>query len=112
VLLSHLVMFGFIYPAERARIPAWVMDQLLDRASEEVHAAAPDDAVCRGTLVSREQYLHDVEREGYVDGRLPPCGTMSADDIAAWTAAIEEGKAEAAPVRNLEAGRGVGARPR
>jgi hypothetical protein len=112
VLLSHLVMFGFVYPAERARIPAWVMDHLLDRASEEVHAAAPDDAVCRGTLVSREQYLHDVQREGYVDGRLPPCGTMSADEIEAWTAAIEEGKAEVSPPRDRGAQPGVRAPPR
>jgi hypothetical protein len=50
------------------------------------------DDVCRGTLVSREQYLHDVQRQGYVDGRLPPSGTMRAADIEAWTQAIEESK--------------------
>lgn len=88
VLLSHLVLFGFIYPAERAQVPTWVMDRLLDRLGEETHAPASAAAVCHGTLLSREQYLHDVQREGYMDGRLPPYGTMTAEDVAAWTAAI------------------------
>lgn len=95
VLLSHLVLFGFVYPAERARIPAWVMNQLLDRLRDEISAPAPSVDVCRGTLVSREQYLHDVQREGYTDGRLPPSGTMSAEDIASWTDAIAESRNEA-----------------
>jgi hypothetical protein len=94
VLLSHLVLFGFIYPAERARIPAWVMNRLLERLAEEVHAAPPPDDVCRGTLVSREQYLHDVHREGYVDARLEPVGSMSAEEVAIWTDAIEEHRAD------------------
>ena len=89
VLLSHLVLFGFIYPGERAQIPASVMDQLLDRLREETDGPVRSAALCRGTLVSREQYLHDVQREGYVDGRLPPSGTMSAEHIAIWTEAID-----------------------
>lgn len=90
VLLSHLVLFGFIYPAERAQVPAWVMDELFDRLREEAYAIPRGTRVCRGTLLSREQYLHDVHREGYVDGRLPPFGTMGAENISAWTAAIDE----------------------
>jgi hypothetical protein len=31
-----------------------------------------------------------VQREGYIDVRLPPFGTMSAEDIATWTDAIAE----------------------
>ena len=31
VLLAHLVLFGFIYPGELARIPTWVMDRLMHR---------------------------------------------------------------------------------
>jgi hypothetical protein len=92
VLLTHLVMFGFVYPAARTRIPAWVMELLVDRLREEVRTRATRDDVCRGTLVSREQYLHDVQRQGYVDGRLPPSGTMRAADIEAWTQALEESK--------------------
>src|SRR5215212_10404336 len=32
VLLAHLILFGFIYPAERALIPNEVLQDLLDRA--------------------------------------------------------------------------------
>jgi hypothetical protein len=90
VLLSHLVLFGFIYPAERTDIPAGVMRDLLDRLSDELHLPAAGVSLCCGTLVSREQYLHDIEREGYADGRLPPSGTMSVEDIAVWTEAIDD----------------------
>src|SRR5438067_10446870 len=88
VLLSHIVLFGFIYPGERAQVPSWVIDQLLDRLRDETQAPPPSGALCGGTLLSREQYLHDVTQEGYTDARLPPFGTMSAEDIAAWMAAI------------------------
>ena len=90
VLLSHLLLFGFIYPGERSLVPAWVMDALLARLREESGTPPPHGAVCRGTLLSREQYLHDVQQGGYVDGRLPPSGTMSPSDIALWTDAIAE----------------------
>ena len=94
VLLSHLVLFGFIYPAERALIPMWVMEQLLERLHDEIGTPTPYRGRCQGTLLSRQQYLHDVQHEGYVDGRLPPSGTMSADDIALWTRAIAEDAAK------------------
>jgi len=90
ILLSHLVLFGFIYPAERTEIPAGVMRELLDRLRDELHLPAAGVSLCCGTLVSREQYLHDVLREGYADGRLPPSGTMSVVDIAIWTDAIDQ----------------------
>ena len=44
--------------------------------------------MCAGTLLSREQFLHDIERLGYVDGRLTPASTMTPEDIAVWTEAI------------------------
>lgn len=89
VLLAHLALFGFIYPGERHRVPAWVMAQLMDRLAAEVHQAPLADAhVCCGTLLSREQYLHDVERLGYIDGRLTSASTMTARDVSEWTDAI------------------------
>jgi hypothetical protein len=48
--------------------------------------------VCAGTLLSREQYLHDVEQLGYVDGRLTPASTMTAEDVAVWTDAIPDAR--------------------
>ena len=49
VLYSHLVLFGFIYPSERARIPLWVMEQLTDRLASELRTSPPADLLCRGT---------------------------------------------------------------
>lgn len=89
VLFSHLVMFGFIYPAHRGRVPAWVMEDLMGRLSAELAAPAPDERVCRGTLISRQQYLIDIERWGYADGRLQPWGSMTPEEVARWTAAID-----------------------
>jgi hypothetical protein len=93
VLLSHLILFGFIYPGERAAIPEAVVTQLLRRLDRE-HAQPVDDVrVCDGTLLSRQQYLLDITREGYADGRLVPRGEMTPPEIAHWTAAIAEAAA-------------------
>ena len=89
LLLSHLVLFGFIYPSERNRVPASVMSDLLQRTQEEL-STAPGDRVCRGPLLSRAQYLSDVQQGGYRDARLEPRSHMTAKDIANWTAAIED----------------------
>lgn len=89
VLLAHLSLFGYVYPGERHRVPTWVMDKLLERLAAETHQPpAIDPHLCAGTLLSREQYLFDVEQLGYVDGRLTPASTMTADDVATWTEAI------------------------
>jgi Uncharacterised nucleotidyltransferase len=88
LLLSYLVLFGFIYPAERNKIPAWVMRDLLGRLQGELDVAPPPEKVVQGTLISREQFLIDVDEWGYRDGRLPPSGNMSPEDIAYWTGAI------------------------
>jgi len=93
VLLSHLVLFGFIYPGERWRIPAGVMRELTARLTAEVHTSEPDERLCCGTLLSRAQYLHDVNAWSYRDARLSPTGAMSLDDIARWTAGIDEPQA-------------------
>jgi predicted nucleotidyltransferase len=98
VLLAHLSLFGFIYPGERHRIPQWVMQDLLDKMAAEIaQPPAHDPHVCAGTLLSREQYLHDVERLGYIDGRLTPVSTMTPEDVATWTDAIPARQAEAQP---------------
>jgi hypothetical protein len=89
VLLAHLVLFGFVYPSERDRVPADVMHDLLNRLQCEVLEPAGRERVCRGTLVSRAQYLVDVGSWGFGDARLKPEGRMSAEDVAEWTRAIE-----------------------
>ncbi len=97
VLLAHLTLFGFIYPGERHRVPSWVMHKLLARLAAETRTPPMEDHhICAGTLLSREQYLFDVERLGYTDGRLTPASTMTEEDVAVWTDAIPARQAEAA----------------
>ncbi len=86
VLLCHLVLFGYVYPDEAERIPVEVRRALVERLAAE-QCAATTEHTCRGTLLSREQYLPDIAR-GWRDGRLPPTGTMSRNAIDLWTAAI------------------------
>lgn len=88
ILLSHLVLFGFVYPADRDLVPVAVMDELLDRLRHESHTAPPQHSICLGTLLSREQYLTDIDEQGLQDGRVMPIGNMTMNDIAIWTQAI------------------------
>ncbi len=88
VLFGHLVLFGFVYPSERARVPLWVMEQLTDRMASELRTSPPPEPICQGTILSREQYLPDVERWGYLDARVFPRGHLTRDETTAWTEAI------------------------
>lgn len=97
VLLSYLVLFGFLYPSARTKIPAWVMHELLGRLQDELTAVPPTEPVCLGTLLSREQFLVDLECLGYQDGRLVPRPTMTPEQIAHWTAAIKHRSADDEP---------------
>jgi hypothetical protein len=87
VLLSHLILFGYIYPGERARIPTPVMDELITRLRSETNKAGPE-RLCRGTLLSRKQYLVDVQDWEFRDARLQERVHMNEQDIADWTEAI------------------------
>jgi hypothetical protein len=90
VLFGHLVLFGFVYPDERDRVPAWVLRDLMARLEQETATPPPPGRLCQGTFLSREQYLADIECWGYRDARRVPGGTMTGADIERWTAAIEE----------------------
>ena len=87
-LLAHVVMFGFIYPSERSRVPQWVVEELTTRLARETTEPDAKEKICYGTIISRQQYLKDVNDWGYLDARLKPVGNMSATDIETWTEAI------------------------
>ena len=92
ILFSHLVLVGFIYPGERALIPSAVVRDLVNRLLAELEAPTRDSKVCQGTLLSRGQYLVDIDEWGYDDPRIQPRGSMTEDQIADWTAAIDSSK--------------------
>jgi len=88
-LYCHLILFGFIYPSHRSKIPRWIMQELAARLAKEIQAPDAAEKTCYGTIISRQQYLVDVLKWGYKDARLQPHGTMSAEEIAHWTSGIE-----------------------
>ena len=86
VLLSHLILFRFVYPDRRSDIPDEVLNELTARlAAQQTEPANP---ICLGTLLSREQYLFDIDQLGYTDARLRPHGEMTPEEVAIWTKAI------------------------
>ncbi|GAC1516907.1 MAG: hypothetical protein NVS1B4_15060 [Gemmatimonadaceae bacterium] len=94
LLLVYCVLFGFVYPAQRDRIPSPVLDGLLARRSAAVGEGDVEGlaAVCRGTLLSRSQFLPDIGRWGYRDARVAPTGTMTTEEVTYWTWAIDHVK--------------------
>jgi hypothetical protein len=94
VLLSHLVLFGFVYPGDRDLIPDWVLQELLSRMQDEMKLPPPKERVCQGTLLSWAQYLPKVEQEGYQDARLPPHGNLTPDATAHVTETFQKEKEE------------------
>lgn len=77
VLFSHVVLFGFIYPEHRLRVPDWFMREMLRRMEQDMLALPADRRVCQGTLLSWSQYLVHIERGEYEDARHPPRGGVS-----------------------------------
>lgn len=66
VLLQHLVHFAYVFPSERDAVPRWLIEELEDRRRAERPSRA---RLCRGTLLSPEEYVDDIRRRGYRDAR-------------------------------------------
>ena len=93
VLYSHLILFGFIYPTLRLSVPNWVIETLTNRLDDQAYEPESSVEVCRGTLLTRLQYLTDVLEWGYRDARLWPKQLMTILDFARWTGGIPEADA-------------------
>jgi hypothetical protein len=89
VIFSHVVMFGFVYPGERDKIPPRILEHFAQRFSDEIRAEHTNGQLCNGTFLSRAQYLPDLEHWGYSDGRLAGRTRMTTDDVDLWTSGIE-----------------------
>lgn len=87
VLAAHLLLFRFAYSDAHQLVPPWVFEQVL--ADCPPPATAPDTATCFGTILSREQYLADVDLLGYADARIAR-GHMTDEQLDIWTAAIAD----------------------
>jgi hypothetical protein len=87
VLLAHLVLFGFIYPSQRSRVPAEVLEKLMQQLTVEARSPDAEDPVCYGTLLSWSQYLGDVLGGAFRDARIRPHGNLTPEEVARWTSA-------------------------
>lgn len=87
VLLSHLVLFNYVYPSERARAPRLVIERLTVQFLQTESTAKH---ICRGTLLSRLQYLDDIEKWGYEDARTDSRIRMSEAERQQWTQAAKD----------------------
>jgi hypothetical protein len=65
------------------------MAGFMGRLDREMRSPPPQEKKCQGTLLSREQYLTDVQRWGLADARHTAASTMSPDDVVLWTRAID-----------------------
>ena len=88
MLFAHLVLFGFIFPSERSKVPAEVIEELI-AAAREGDAGRPtaQEPVCYGTLLSWSQYLGDVLGGSFRDARIRPYGNLTPEEVARWTSA-------------------------
>jgi hypothetical protein len=62
------------------------MEELVQRLRSEAQPLS--ERICRGTLLSRAQYLIDVKERGFRDARLEPRVQMGLAEISKWTKAI------------------------
>lgn len=65
ILFSHLLNFRFVYPSERNIVPKWLMDELISRLNHQLELPSANDKVCRGYMLSYQQYKVDIEERGY-----------------------------------------------
>jgi hypothetical protein len=63
------------------------MDDLIWRLRKE-EPVSGHKRLCRGTLLSRKQYLVDVQKWGFHDARLEDRVHMDSQNIEQWTKTI------------------------
>lgn len=69
LLLSQILMFGYVYPGYRSNVPAWVPEQLLALARETVGRDEVELDVTRGPMISQFSFTIDVREWGFSDPR-------------------------------------------
>jgi hypothetical protein len=90
VLFTHLVLFRYIYPGEADRVPARILEDMIRKLRNSQDASDAGERLCRGTLLSRSQFLVDIENWGYRDARLEPTGPMTQEEVEIWTQAADD----------------------
>ena len=79
VLMAHLLLFGYVYPTERQRVPEWVIAELELMIKRE---PARPQRVCFGTNIAQKGYGVPIREWGFVDGRLKPHGPLTEQEVS------------------------------
>jgi hypothetical protein len=66
MLHVHLLLFQYIYPGQRARVPAWVYEEVERRAKTSRARGYPEKA-SRGLALDPIAFAIDIERWGFFD---------------------------------------------
>lgn len=90
VLFSHVILFGYIYPAQRLRIPQWFMNEMIRRLELDMQSLPADQRVCQGTLLSWSQYLIHLDRGEYEDARQRPRGSLTSEETRYMTEVLSQ----------------------
>lgn len=69
LLLAQLITFSYVYPGYRSNVPAWVYEQLFDRARTELATDGDNMDYTRGPFISRFSFTIDVREWGFSDPR-------------------------------------------
>jgi hypothetical protein len=85
VLLSHLILFGFIYPGERTRIPGSVIEGLVARFESEVWAPPKDERVTASERARRKPGSTRARAQSFC-GPDKPTSWQNARERSACTA--------------------------
>jgi hypothetical protein len=71
VLLTHLILFRYVYPGKQSAIPAALMNELTERLKADVESPRETDPkLCCGPFISHTDYHIDVREWGYQDPRF------------------------------------------
>lgn len=65
LLLSQIIMFQFVYPADRDIVPKWLYDELINRARDLYDVPPPLEKVSRGPIIDQTQYKIDITEWDY-----------------------------------------------
>jgi hypothetical protein len=90
VLLAHLLLFRYVYPTDSTEVIENVLNRLRKRLKTKQRKSARTNALCRGPLLSRAQFLPDIGPGGMQDARMPPWGDMTYEEVQRWTEAIDD----------------------
>lgn len=66
ILLSQILMFQFVYPADYHEIiPKWLFEELMARAHSQYDLPPAVEKVCRGPIIDQTQYSVDIKEWDY-----------------------------------------------